>query len=102
MSKSQRYDIWHNRQKWLVKSCRIQWCKGFEGSLPKMVSVNFFCFMKSSKKSGAGPVVLHQFAGGENVMVNRDLSARIAAFCLPEMLLDNEIRTALFGLKSGF
>ena len=58
--------------------------------------------MKSSKKSGVGHVVLQQLSAGENVMENRDLSARIAGFCLPEMLLSNDIKIGLSGLKSGF
>jgi hypothetical protein len=35
-------------------------------------------------------------------MANKDLSARIVASCLPEMLLNNETKTALSGLKNGF
>ncbi len=58
--------------------------------------------MKSSKKSGAGPAVLPSLLGGESEMANRDLNARIVASCLQEMLLNNEIKTALSGLKSGF
>jgi hypothetical protein len=67
-----------------------------------MVSVNFFCFMKSSKKSAAGPVAFVMLSDGESNPASKDLSARTAVFCLPAMLPCYGLRTALSGSKSGF
>jgi hypothetical protein len=67
-----------------------------------MISVNFFCFMKSSKKSAAGHVVFPMLSSGESNQANKDLSARTAVFCLPGMLRSYDIRTALSGSRSGF
>jgi hypothetical protein len=38
----------------LVKSSESYSWRGFEGSLVKVVSVNFFCFMKAVKKALLG------------------------------------------------
>ncbi len=58
--------------------------------------------MKSSKKSVAGHAVLQSLLGGESEMANKGSSARTEGFSLPAMPLRYDIRTVLFGLKSGF
>jgi hypothetical protein len=77
------------------------WLK-YTGSLLKSVSVNFFCLMKSIKKCDASHVVSQLSSDGGSGMANRDLSVRIAAFCLPELRRNNEIKIALSALKSEF
>ncbi len=66
-----------------------------------MVSVNFFCFMKSIKKV-VGLADLLMLSGGESELANKDSSAGTGAFYLPEMLLTSDIRIVLPGSKSGF
>jgi len=44
----------------LVKSSVTLYSIDFGESLVKTVSLNFFCFMKSSKKNGAGPAEVYQ------------------------------------------
>jgi hypothetical protein len=46
--------IWHNTEKWLVKSLETKDSIGFERSLMKHVSSNFFHFNNYVKKNVAG------------------------------------------------
>jgi hypothetical protein len=79
----------------------MQYWQGIEGSLLKVASVNFFCLMKSSKKSVAGPAVFRTLLSGESKEANNGSSAKIVAFCLPAMHLRFATRTALCGFGSG-
>ena len=47
---------WLNSQKWLVKSSVFLIIHKITKSLLKMISINFFCIMETSKKSGVGHV----------------------------------------------
>lgn len=58
--------------------------------------------MKSNKKSVVGLAVLPTLLNGEIEIINSVSSVKIAGYYLPAMLLRNDSRTALFGLKNGF
>ena len=68
----------------------------------KPVSLNFFCFMKKTKKSVVGPVEVYQLLGGGNRAANKDLSVSNAIYCLQETILLSGLPTVLYGSVNGF
>jgi hypothetical protein len=74
---------------------------GLKEILLKLVSINFFCSMKTSKKNVVGVVKVLTQLSGENNKENKDLNVKILAyFLLPKTNL-LQIQTDLYGLKNG-
>jgi hypothetical protein len=74
---------------------------GFKESLLKLVSINFFCSLKTSKKSVVGVVKVLTQLSGENNKENKDLNVKMVAYFLLPITNLLQIQTDLYGLKNG-